>query len=161
MADSWNDQIQALESMLALHQHQLAEGQAILNREMPIVVSLRNTIAAMKRLEAGPEAPVEAANQPSPDLTSQTMPRRKAEYAQMTIVDSIRHALSKWTEDYVHVDQIVREIYLPIADNDQFYRVKRTVVSETIRGMDKGLFKRDPNKANTFGLVRAANSKAA
>lgn len=83
----------------------------------------------------------------------QSMPARKPEYAEMTILGSIRKALQQHGDhEFLHVDEIVKEIYLPISDNDQFYRVKRTVVSETIRGMKKHLFRRHPMKANTFGL---------
>jgi hypothetical protein len=78
----------------------------------------------------------------------------------MTIVKSAEVAISKLagTGVPVHVDRIVREIYEPIPHKDVFYRIKRTVVSEIIRGMTKSLFFRG-DRPNTFAIpVRVGNA---
>jgi hypothetical protein len=155
--------IDVLRGMLAEHQKLLEAAVREMERERPIVISLRDALAALTGeplshiLQHG-EASVSHVV-PSGTVTTTTgrvvqeIPGRKSEYAKMTIIDALRVGLQKQKEKFAHVDVLMNEVYLPIRDNDQFYRVKRTVVSELIRGMSKGIFVRNPNAKNSFGLA--------
>ena len=163
MPDGDTNEIALIEKMLADHEQHLQEANETVRRETPIVANLRQTLEALK-VSAGlapTPAPVLTRTTGQTGTVSQPLPAKKPEYAELTIVGAIQHAFQKWPDRvFVHVDELVREIYEPIVDNDQFYRVKRTIVSETIRGISKGLFERGQGK-NTFGLARPKNDQAA
>ena len=153
--------LEVLQAALAEHDRNYQTAIATLEYEAPIVHSLRNSIAALKgeKLEPGsgfwqpivlrtPLPPNVSVS--STGLPIQPLPSRKPEYASMTIIEAIQRVLVQSAKDYLHADELVREIYEPTTDNDIFYRIKRTVVSEAIRGLRKGLFVRGSEK-NTFG----------
>jgi hypothetical protein len=149
-----------LESALSEHQAAYDAALRTLQRESPIVRSLRNAIAALKGQKTDLPDPFwktifvngtpTTIRESSTGLPIQPLPNRKPEYASMTIIEAIQRVLVQSAKDYLHADELVREIYEPTSDNDIFYRIKRTVVSEAIRGMRKGLFVRGSEK-NTFG----------
>jgi hypothetical protein len=157
--------VETLESALSKHQAMYDSALQTLRREVPIVQSLRNAIAALKgqKIDVTPPhwklisltssiASTDRTNlrESSTGLPIQPLPNRKPEYASMTIIEAIQRVLVQSVKDYLHADELVREIYEPTSDNDIFYRIKRTVVSEAIRGIKKGLFVRGSEK-NTFG----------
>jgi hypothetical protein len=156
------DTLETLQSALAEHDLIYRNAVAMLEREGPIVHSLRNAIAALKgeKLDATPvfwkypgvllRTPISGGSVSSTGLPIQPLPNRKPEYASITIIEAIQRVLVQSVKDYVHADELVREIYESTSDNDIFYRIKRTVVSEAIRGIRKGLFVRGSEK-NTFG----------
>jgi hypothetical protein len=152
MADTQQAQIELLKQMLAEHQGTLDAAKAIVHREYPIVSNLEATITSLEGRNAKSHDQQVEVKTSEEFPASKPVPARKPEYAGMTIIGSIQRALEKRPEPFLHVDEIVKDIYEPIADSAQFYRVKRTVVSELLRGEDR--FKRDTSKKNTFGLIR-------
>ncbi len=145
------EQARLLGEMLSEHEKKLREAVVIFNREEAIVSNLRRTIAALMG-ENEPSSVVDTGTEARIVMPTDT-PSRKGEYANLTIVASAQRALSRLVppNGFAHVDQIVQEVYDPIPHKDVFYRIKRTVVSELIRGMDKGLFRRG-DRPNSFGL---------
>lgn len=177
MSQNREEEARMLGAMLALHEKTLEQALAVANREEPIVSSLRRAIAAL--MGESPQTHVVTTNsvnlQGSFVVDGQhrvaalrrlqqiqsSAPTRKAEYAQKTIIAGMRRAFEKIAPTgFVHVDKIVSEMYNPIEDRDVFYRIKRTLVSELIRGMKTGLFVRGTG-ANTFGLAPAKVARTA
>ena len=162
------DTIEVLQSALAEHDLIYRNALATMEHEAPIVHSLKTAIAALKGEKINPPnlsfwKSVLARTQPvggsvlsSNGLPIQPLPSRKPEYAAMTILNAIQDVLAHSAKDFVHADDLVKAIYEPTNDNDIFYRIKRTIVSEAIRGMKKGQFVRGPEK-NTFGLGLMTN----
>jgi hypothetical protein len=159
-------QARLLGEILAQHESILKQAKITVQREEPIVIGLRRTLAALMGEEpaqpeqafagSGPETPLFPSNL---EINS-TSVTRKPQYLSMTIVKSAEVAIGKLAGAGVpiHVDRIVREIYEPIPHKDVFYRIKRTVVSELIRGMVKNQFFRGTTP-NTFAIpVRVGNS---
>ena len=50
----------------------------------------------------------------------------------MTIMASLQKVLAKFPGSFTTQDELVKEIYEPTVDNDIFYRIKRTLVSELL-----------------------------
>lgn len=164
MDESKEREARLLTAILAQHESVLEEARITVRKEEPIVANLRRTLAALTgeeplELEQGsagssPSIPVSLVDLNSTNVT------RKPQYLSMTIVKSAAVAIGQLAGAGVpiHVDRIIREIYEPIPNKDLFYRIKRTVVSEIIRGMTKNLFFRG-NGPNTFAIpVRVGNS---
>ena len=163
------DEARTLGTMLAEHEKVLQDAYEIVKREQPIVENLRRTVAslmgkppkdswgfvpaALDRYQPS-RATTFLINQNPSQGAPEAVPKRKPEYAQLTHIQSVVKAMVALVPDGtpIHVDEIVRETYFPIPDRDVFYRIKRTVVSEILRGMEKHLFARG-KKPNTFGLV--------
>ncbi len=158
------ESLDVLQALLAEHERTLSIGLETVDRERPIVFTLKNAIAALKgeRISAtfGFSFTHKSAGEPlnvgTSGLAIQPLPGRKPEFANMTIMNSLEKVLAKRQGEFVHADHLVKEIYEPTGDNDVFYRIKRTLVSELLRGMKKGLFVRGPGK-NTFGSGLMAN----
>ena len=174
MNQSREEEARMLAAMLAVHEKAFEQAIAIARREDPIVTSLRRAIAALMGESRQPQAL--AANGTSPavapvvdeqhraaslrnlEQTQSSTPTRKAEYTQSTIIAAMHRAFEKIAPTgFIHIDKIVNEVYHPIEDRDVFYRIKRTLVSEIIRGMKKGLFVRG-REPNTFGLAPSARA---
>lgn len=172
MNQNREEEARMLGAMLAVHEKAFEQAIAIARREDPIVTSLRRAIAAL--MGESPQAQTATANGTShavsPAVDEQhrvaslrtleqiqsSVPTRKAEYAQSTIIAAMHRAFEKIAPvGFVHIDKIVNEVYHPIQDRDVFYRIKRTLVSEIIRGMKKGLFVRG-REPNTFALAPPA-----
>lgn len=168
MAGTLKERVTILQELLTEHEQILKNAVQTANHARPIVVSLRNAIAALK----GEKVPLSgfqfifnrsdtasgSINLGSSGLAIQPLPGRKPEFANMTIMASLQRFLAAKPGEFVHADQLVKEIYEPTEDNDIFYRIKRTLVSEVLRGMKKGLFVRGPGK-NTFGVGLMTNGK--
>lgn len=154
MAQVQNEQIELLKQMRATHKAMLDDAIEIVDRERPIVASLEAAIRALLGEAAEQTAPTTrlVLHSMSP-LFTQPMPERNPEYQGITIMEAVQRALQKIGKEYAHVDEIIREAYAPISDSGQFYRVKRTLVSEILRGIRKGLFKREEAARNSFGLA--------
>jgi hypothetical protein len=171
------EEARMLAAMLEVHEKALEQAIATVRREEPIVTSLRRAIAAL--MEESPYAQARitnGTNQASfhiiPDGAHRAaaihalqqnesgIPTRKAEYADRTIIEAMHKAFVKIAPTgFIHIDRIVDEVYNPIEHRDVFYRIKRTLVSEIIRGMKKGLFVRG-RAPNTFGLAAATVATA-
>lgn len=155
MSEMSRDQIGLLKEILEQHKRVFDEAVSTARREQPIVASLEAAIAALENQDQ------HHTDEAGSGHVSPAIPLRKPEYASMTIIASIQKALAKHgTGVILHADDIIKEIYLPITDNDQFYRIKRTIVSEVIRGVDKRMFRRGPHP-NTFGLAHNSIGAAA
>lgn len=144
--------IQQLEEVLKAHEKAWKDALAVVQREQPIVESLQNAIQALKG-EAAVATPLPSNGRPQ--AIQKPAPTRKHEYLDLTAIEAIHKALLKLSTPFgrtPHIDRVVDEIYNPIPDRDVFYRIKRTLVSEAIRGMKKGLFVRG-KKPNTFGIA--------
>jgi hypothetical protein len=169
MSQNREEEARMLGAMLVVHEKALEQALAVANREEPIVSSLRRAIAAlMGEAPQGHLVTTNGANLQSSFIVDgqhrmaalrtihqvqSSVPTRKAEYAQSTIIEAMHRAFEKIAPTgFVHIDKIVDEVYNPIEDRDVFYRIKRTLVSEVIRGMKKGLFVRGP-EPNAFGLA--------
>jgi hypothetical protein len=159
------ENLEMLQTLLAEHDRVFRLAVETVNRERPIVFSLKNAIAALKgeRISTLPwgtaifrHSPGESVSVGTSGLAIQPLPGRKSEFANMTIMASLQKVLAKKPGEFVHADELVKEIYEPTEDNDIFYRIKRTLVSELLRGMKKALFVRGPGK-NTFGLGLVRN----
>ena len=63
-----------------------------------------------------------------------TIPKKKPQYSETTLIKSAQIASEKLTRpgEFIHVDNIIQEVYEPIPHRDVFYRIKRTMVSELI-----------------------------
>jgi hypothetical protein len=149
-----NAETQKLREVLQDHEKVLQQALVIVRREQPIVQSLQAAIVAI-RGEVIPTGSGAAATNGAPTTVQSLAPTRKHEYTDMTAIGAIQKALNKITTPgtAVHIDRVAEEIYNPIPDRDVFYRIKRTLVSEAIRGMKKDLFFRG-KKPNTFGIPR-------
>jgi hypothetical protein len=145
MGEEQHGHVHMLEAMLAEHERALNDAFAIVNREEPIVASLKAAILALTgTVTAKPIA--------SASGNGAGLPPKKLEYREMALIPAMQRALGKIASSgYAHVNDIVAEIYTPIADKDMFVRVKRNCVSELIRASRKGLFVRGDAK-NSFGL---------
>jgi hypothetical protein len=177
MAYSITDEVETLCQLIAHSETRLegytTEEQQLKSKRQREEITLSNLKAARQAMEGGtldempinPESINENGEQhfsSTASRMSQPIPHRKLEYLDGTILMAIERVLErlKGEHEFVHVDDLVKEIYVPISDNDQFYRVKRTLVSEIIRGMKKNLFTRGP-KPNSFGLPRGGEEVAA
>lgn len=149
------DHVKMLEAMLAEHEKMLRDAFDVVNREEPIVSSLKAALLALTGTAAHP-----ASTTPVRSGGAEISPQKKLEYRELTLVGAMERAINKLVPpgEAVHADSIVREIYTPIPDNKTFIRLKRNCVSELVRKKD--VFVRG-NKPNTFKLVAKPQSMAA
>ena len=152
MDEQIKQQLATLKEIWAEHKRRLDDAAAVCHHEQPIVRALELSMSALEATNAAPLAE-EPKSEVQPEQPK--TPARKDEYAKLTHIQSVRLALEMLAPNIgqtVHVDALVREIYEPISNNDVFYRVKRTIVSEIIRAMNtKHMFRRGETP-NTFGL---------
>ncbi len=167
MAVEKKEALEVLQALLAENEQKLGDAVRVVNETRPVVFSLRNTISALKGQKMAGQG-VQflyntdfsewLVNRGASGLPIQPLPSRKPEFANMTIMASLQAVLAKRPGEFVHADELVKAIYEPTEDNDIFYRIKRTLVSEILRGIKKGLFVRGPGK-NTFGAGLMTNGK--
>jgi hypothetical protein len=167
MNEAKEQEATVLGRMLAEHEKALQDAVGIVKREQPIVENLRRTVASLMGRPPKSEwaeytsrySTVSSilhnggGKEETPIAAQDSIPKRKPEYGELTHIQSVLKAMQALVPDgsAIHVDQIVRETYFPIPNRDVFYRIKRTVVSEILRGMGKHLFVRG-KKPNTFAL---------
>ena len=149
-------QIEVLEGLLKQYEPEYQKAQQTVQRLSPIIEHLRALIVSLgggttPRYEI---AGGEARRDPT---TGVGMPPRRDFYATMPTIEAARQILVKAGGGPMHVDDMIAQMFEVSKENPaQFMRVKRTLVSELIRGMKRGTFAREPNKKNTFRLGRRA-----
>lgn len=170
------DELAILQRMRDQHRAILSEAEKTIRRERPLVAALDDAMDAIKgKLPHQPPTLArwatlgnfsnravvteQSSNIESRNGTSEPVKaiRRQPQYADTTIIAAIKSVLDS-AKHYMHADELVAAIYEPVPQ-DQFLQVKRTIVSEVIRGMGKGWFKRGA-KPNTFGSVKLPDEKS-
>jgi hypothetical protein len=155
-----DDQIEVLEQLLKQYEPEFQKAQETAQRLAPIITNLRMLIAS---LGGGTVPRYEIANGESrrDPTTGVGMPPRRDFYATIPTIEAARQVLMKAGGGPMHVDDMIGQMFeVNKDDSAQFLRVKRTLVSELIRGMKRGIFEREPKKKNTFKLKHERNEAA-
>ena len=146
-----DSQIEMLEQLLRQYEPECQKAQQTVQQLSPVIEHLRSLIVSLgggttPRYEI---AHGEARRDPT---TGVGMPPRRDFYATMPTIEAARQVLLR-AGGPMHVDEMIAQMFeVSKEDTVQFMRVKRTLVSELIRGMKRGTFAREPNKKNTFRL---------
>lgn len=153
-------QLKVLEQLLKQYEPEFQKAQETAQRLAPIIEHLRMLITSL----GGGTVPrweiAEGESRRDP-TTGVGMPPRRDFYTGMSTIEAARQVLAKVGGGPMHVDDMIAQMFeVKKEDAVQFARVKRTLVSEVIRGMKRGIFEREPKKKNTFRLKRERKEAA-
>lgn len=155
------DHASMLREMLRDHEERLDRARATVQQEEPVVASLKAAIAALDPNAPKDRRTLVAVGAGGIMDATPPMPERMPGFTDLTHAEAAKLALTQLCKagETRHVDAIITAIYGTIPNADLFYRVKRTLVSEILRNMKKGMFVRGP-KPNTFGLPKEERKMA-
>jgi hypothetical protein len=142
-----------LKIRLAEYEAELAQATSVLARLTPLVEHLREVIAAFEaertpEVQADSTAPSSAPTPSSNQINSRVshseqhshMPPRRPEYHAMTAIAALTQVLGSQMRAF-HADELARIIF-DVRSAEQFHAAKRAVVSDLIRGAEKGLLEK-------------------
>ncbi len=167
------EELATLQKMRDEHRTTLSEAEKTIRRERPLVAALDQAIDALKgrnsqfgsfgaatvatfhrNLQTLKDIQNRAALKAESEATKPV--RRQPQFSDISIIAAIKSVLDG-AKRYMHADELVLAVYEPVPKSE-FLRVKRTIVSEVLRGIKKGWFKRGA-KPNTFGSVKLTDEK--